>query len=97
MDTVRNLVEAPAHRPVPTSLADTINHEFRTPLATLLGHLELMHDYADQLPEDVQLSLLAMSRAGDRLRELVTAAADIAEVASAGGVARFSDLSGLAG
>jgi len=68
-------------RPLPVSLADAINHEFRTPLASLLGHLEIVRDHADALPLDVQFCLDAMERAGVRLSELVTAAADIAELA----------------
>jgi signal transduction histidine kinase len=67
-------------RPVPGSLAETINHEFRNPLATLLGHLELVADQAGELPADVVASVEAMQRAGLRLTELVAAAADIAEV-----------------
>ena len=70
-------------RLLPTSLAEAINHEFRTPLATLLGHLELLgellEENLDELPEDVVVSLRAMDRAGQRLSELVTSAADLAE------------------
>jgi signal transduction histidine kinase len=69
-------------RPVPVSLADTINHEFRNPLATLLGHLEMVRERED-LPADVLVSLEAMHRAGEKISHLVTAAADIAEVTSA--------------
>jgi signal transduction histidine kinase len=67
-------------RPVPSTLAETINHEFRNPLATLMGHLELLQDQAEELPADVVASLEAMERAGLRLAALVTAAADIAEM-----------------
>jgi signal transduction histidine kinase len=81
-------------RVLPTSLAEEINHEFRTPLATLLGHLELLGDLLDEsldeLPEDVVLSLRAMERAGQRLTDLVTSAADLAE-------ARATRIVGLAG
>jgi signal transduction histidine kinase len=69
-----------AMRPLPVSLADAINHEFRTPLASLLGHLEIVRDHGD-LPLEVQFHLDAMERAGTRLSELVTTAADIAEFA----------------
>ncbi|MXG90104.1 histidine kinase dimerization/phospho-acceptor domain-containing protein [Nocardioides flavescens] len=68
-----------ALRPLPVSLADAINHEFRTPLASLLGHLEIVRDHAGDLPPEVQFCLDAMERAGERLSDLVTTAADIAE------------------
>lgn len=69
---------------MPCSLAETINHEFRNPLATLLGHLELVGDHAD-LPAELVASIDAMERAGQRLTELVTAAADIAEASETSG------------
>ena len=78
---------ASEQRLLPTSLAEAINHEFRTPLATLLGHLELLgellEESLDGLPEDVVVSLRAMDRAGQRLSDLVTSAADLAETSSA--------------
>jgi signal transduction histidine kinase len=71
-------------RPLPGSLTEAINHEFRNPLATLLGHLELVRDSLGELPPDVAAqvaaSLAAMDRAGGKLTELVAAAADIAEL-----------------
>ena len=83
MDSALGLAFGPDARPVPTSLVDTINHEFRTPLATLLGHLELVRERSADLPADVVASLEAMERAGFRLSHLVTAAADIAEITQA--------------
>lgn len=82
-----------AMRPLPVSLADAINHEFRTPLASLLGHLEIVRDHAE-LPLEVQFHLDAMERAGARLSELVTTAADIAEFAedAAAASAAFSSI-----
>ena len=70
--------EAIQHRVV-----ETINHEFRTPLAALLGNLELMRDRAADLPalpDDVAQSLDAIERAGWRLRDLVDAATELVEV-----------------
>jgi PAS domain S-box-containing protein len=55
-------------------LLETINHEFRTPLAALLGHVELIHDHRGRrydLDEDLADWLDAIERAGWRLRDLV--------------------------
>jgi PAS domain S-box-containing protein len=55
-------------------LLETINHEFRTPLAALLGHVELIHDHRDRGDDlDPELAdwLDAIERAGWRLRDLV--------------------------
>jgi len=64
-------------------VVETINHEFRTPLAALLGHLELIRDRGADLPalpDDVAASLDAIERAGWRLRDLVDAATELVEV-----------------
>jgi PAS domain S-box-containing protein len=61
-------------------VVETINHEFRTPLAALLGHLELIRDRAAELPDDVAQSFDAIERAGWRLRDLVDAATELVEV-----------------
>jgi PAS domain S-box-containing protein len=65
---------------VQARVVETINHEFRTPLAALIGHLELIRDRADDLPEDLAMSLDAIERAGWRLRDLVDAATELVEV-----------------
>ena len=53
-------------------LVETINHEFRTPLAALLGHVELIHGHRDRA-DDPELAgwLDAIERSGWRLRDLV--------------------------
>lgn len=61
-------------------VVETINHEFRTPLAALLGHLELIRDRAEALPPDLAQSVDAIERAGWRLRDLVDAATQLVEV-----------------
>ena len=48
-------------------LVDLINHELRTPLAVLVGHMELFQDLALNLPEAAEHSLAAIARAGERL------------------------------
>ena len=52
-------------------LVDTINHEFRTPLAALLGHVELIHDHHDDLDPELTAWLAAIERSGWKLRDLV--------------------------
>jgi PAS domain-containing protein len=59
-------------------LVDTVNHEVRTPLATMMGHLELVAPSAPALPPPVQWSLGAMARAADRLKEVVDTISDLA-------------------
>lgn len=61
-------------------LLETINHEFRTPLAALLGHVELIHDHRDRrddLDPDLANWLDAIERAGWRLRDLVQEVSDL--------------------
>ncbi len=61
-------------------LVETINHEFRTPLAALLGHVELIHDHRDRRDDlDPELAgwLDAIERAGWRLRDLVEEVSDL--------------------
>jgi signal transduction histidine kinase len=65
---------------VQARVVETINHEFRTPLAALIGHLELIRDRADEVPEELAVSLAAIERAGWRLRDLVDAATELVEV-----------------
>ncbi|WP_205474090.1 histidine kinase dimerization/phospho-acceptor domain-containing protein [Nocardioides sp. SYSU D00038] len=60
-------------------LVATINHEFRTPLAALLGHAELLRAGTDPLSPEVVSSLEAIERAAWRLRELVRQASLIVE------------------
>lgn len=63
-----------------TRLVEAINHEFRTPLAALLGHVELIHDHRDRrddLDPDLARWLDAIERSGWRLRDLVEEVADL--------------------
>jgi signal transduction histidine kinase len=63
-------------------LLETIDHEFRTPLAALLGHVELIHDQRRRrydLDEDLATWLDATERAGWRLRDLVEEVSGLAE------------------
>ena len=61
-------------------LVETINHEFRTPLAALLAHVELIHDHRDRREDlDPELAgwLDAIERSGWRLRDLVQEVAEL--------------------
>ena len=61
-------------------LVETINHEFRTPLAALLAHVELIHDHRDRRDDlDPELAgwLDAIERSGWRLRDLVQEVAEL--------------------
>lgn len=55
-----------------------VNHEFRTPLAALLGNLEVVRDH-HSVSGELSESLLAIERAAWRLCHLVGAAADLIE------------------
>jgi signal transduction histidine kinase len=69
-------------------LVETINHEFRTPLAALIGHVELIHNHRDDTADlDPELSgwLAAIERSGWRLRDLIEKVADMVNREDAGG------------
>jgi signal transduction histidine kinase len=71
MTDVTSLVAA-ARGELNRSLAETVNHNLRTPLATVLGHAELLVDQRDDLPAEAAHSVDALWRAGQRLNEVVT-------------------------
>ncbi|MBV9830643.1 MAG: hypothetical protein JOZ82_03545 [Marmoricola sp.] len=71
MTDVTGLVAA-ARGELSRSLAETVNHNLRTPLTTMLGHAELLLDQEDQLPPDAVGSLEVLWRAGQRLNDVVT-------------------------
>jgi PAS domain S-box-containing protein len=69
-------VTAALHR----ELLDTVEREFRGPLATLVGNLEVIGDlHGDEVPDDLARSLGAIERATWRLCHLVGAAASLME------------------
>ncbi len=71
MTDVTGLVAA-ARGELNRSLAETVNHNLRTPLTTILGHAELLMDQQDDLPPQAIRSLQALWRAGQHLNEVVT-------------------------
>ena len=71
MTDVTSLVAA-ARGELNRSLAETVNHNLRTPLTTILGHAELLMDQQDDFPPEATPSVEAVWRAGQRLNEVVT-------------------------
>ena len=60
-------------------LVDTVNHEVRTPVAKIQGHIELLEDSAESLPESARWSVAAIHRATDRLVEVAATISHLAE------------------
>jgi signal transduction histidine kinase len=71
MTDVTSLVAA-ARGELNRSLAETVNHNLRTPLTIILGHAELLLDQQDDFSAEAIRSLHALWRAGQRLGEVVT-------------------------
>jgi signal transduction histidine kinase len=71
MTDVTSLVAA-ARGELNRSLAETVNHNLRTPLTTMLGHAELLLDQQATLPPEANRSLDALWRAGQRLNDVLT-------------------------
>lgn len=71
MTDVTRLVAA-ARGELNKSLAETVNHNLRTPLTTILGHAELLVDQQADLSPEATRSVEAVWRAGQRLNDVVT-------------------------
>ena len=71
MTDVTSLVAA-ARGELNRSLAETVNHNLRTPLTTMLGHAELLIEQQHDFPPEAIRSLEVLWRAGQRLNEVVT-------------------------
>jgi K+-sensing histidine kinase KdpD len=71
MTDVTSLVAA-ARGELSRSLAETVNHNLRTPLTTILGNAELLLDKEDDFPAETARSLEAIWRAGQHLNDVVT-------------------------
>ena len=70
MTDVTRLVAA-ARGELNRSLAETVNHNLRTPLTTILGHAELLLDQQDDFPPEASRSLEVVWRAGQQLNDVV--------------------------
>lgn len=71
MTDVTSLVAA-ARGELNRSLAETVNHNLRTPLTVILGHAELLLDQQAELSPGAARSLQALWEASLRLNEVVT-------------------------
>jgi signal transduction histidine kinase len=80
MTDVTSLVAA-ARGELNRFLAETVNHNLRTPLTTILGHAELLIDRQDDFPPGAVRSLEAVWRAGQRLRDVVTSISEWIDLA----------------
>lgn len=61
-------------------LVDTINHEFRTPLTKLIGHMEILTDVSDQLPAHAQWSVSVAQKAAVELRDMILMVTGLADL-----------------
>ncbi|WP_121254596.1 ATP-binding protein [Nocardioides ferulae] len=61
-------------------LLSTVNHELRTPVTTLLGNVELLHDLSDELPPRLRRLVDPMLTAGGALRELLATISDLVDL-----------------
>jgi signal transduction histidine kinase len=66
-------------------LVAAVNHEVRTPLAVISGHMELITDHVAPLPEDLAWSLGAIDRATGHLGDVVNTISEIADQSMAMG------------
>jgi signal transduction histidine kinase len=79
------------------TLAETVNHNLRTPLTTILCHAELLLDHQADFPPDATRSLKAVWRAGQRLNDMVTSISEWIDLAyTPGGEGRRAELAELA-
>jgi signal transduction histidine kinase len=80
MTDVTSLVAA-ARGELNRSLAETVNHNLRTPLTTILGHAEMLLDRLDDFPPEVAASLQTLWRAGQRLHDVVAGVSEWIDLA----------------
>jgi nitrogen fixation/metabolism regulation signal transduction histidine kinase len=84
MTDVTSLVAA-ARGELSRTLAETVNHNLRTPLTTILCHAELLLDHQADFPPEATRSLQAVWRAGQRLNDVVTSISEWIDLAYAWG------------
>ncbi|MGN6252834.1 MAG: PAS domain-containing protein [Marmoricola sp.] len=66
-------------------LVDTVNHELRTPASALRGHVELLEELREELPEDARWSVDALSRNLARMQNVLDRISELADRAAAPG------------
>ena len=72
---------------------EIINHELRTPLATIVGHVELIHELDLDRPPQAQWSWDAITRGTARLQTVVDTITELADLATAAAMHGDRDLS----
>ena len=80
MTDVTSLVAA-ARGELSRSLAETVNHNLRTPLTTILGHAELLINQLDDFPPGATRSIEAVWRASQHLKDVVTSISEWIDLA----------------
>lgn len=65
-------------------LVTAVNHEVRTPLSVIMGHVELIKEQAAPVSEELAWSLAAIDRASDHLAEVVERISEITDESLAG-------------
>ena len=63
-------------------LVDTINHEFRTPLTKLIGHMEILADLSEELPAHARWSISVAQKAAAELSDLMLRVSGLADLGS---------------
>lgn len=79
VDAVR-LPPAPDHAFL-SGLAEAVNHHLRTALTPILGHAELLIEHQHQIPAEMHQSLVAVTRAGRRLNDVVLGICELMRIA----------------
>lgn len=64
-------------------LVTTVNHELRTPAAALRGHVELLGDLRDALPEEAAWSVEVLGRNLERMQDVLDRISELADRATA--------------
>lgn len=80
-DVIGDREVEPAEEAIRHQVVEAMNHEFRTPLAALLAHVELVRDREDELPEELVASFEAIERATWRLRDLIMSVTELIDEA----------------
>jgi nitrogen fixation/metabolism regulation signal transduction histidine kinase len=80
MTDVTSLVAA-ARGELSLTLAESVNHNLRTPLTTMLCHAELLLEHQDDCHPDAARSIQAVWRSGQRLKSVVSSISEWIDLA----------------
>lgn len=81
-DVTAAVVQRRALEALRDQLVEIVNHELRTPTAVIKGHLELLDELAEALPEIANMHLEPMGRAVERLDDVLHTITELADRAS---------------